>query len=365
MNDKTFPSPVDLGNLSYPEMERFVVQDLGQPKFRALQLWQWVWRKNVADFESMTDISREIRALLTERAMIRRPEIATVRESKDGTIKFLLRLADGELVETVLIPSVAPKREGARYARVTQCLSTQVGCAMGCTFCSTGGMGFTRNMSMGEILGQVQVARAYLNDTEPDRPVIRNLVYMGMGEPLLNLAEVMRSLKVLHHPKGLAFSARRITVSTCGIREGLRELGDSGLAFLAVSLHAPSQELRARLMPKAARWPLEDLVASLASYPLKTRERITLEYLVIGGVNDGPEQAGQLVRLCARLKAKLNLIPYNPTPGSPYKPPTPEALLAFEKMLWDKRVTAIVRKSKGQDIEAACGQLRASMEQSS
>ncbi|HJA07795.1 MAG TPA: 23S rRNA (adenine(2503)-C(2))-methyltransferase RlmN [Candidatus Mailhella merdigallinarum] len=352
---------VDLCNLSFPELERFVTVDLGQPKFRALQIWQWIWRKNVADFEAMTDVSRETRALLTERATLSRPEVAVVRQSSDGTVKFLLRLADGEHVETVLIPSDAPPRPGDRAGRMTQCLSTQVGCAMGCTFCSTGGLGFTRNMSMGEILGQLQAARAWLGDDLPERPIIRNLVYMGMGEPLLNLPQVMRSLQTLHHPRGLNFSARRITVSTCGIEHGLRELGESGLAYLAVSLHAPTQELRARLMPKAARWPLDELVTALESYPLKTRERITLEYLVIGGVNDGPEQARQLVRLCSRLKAKLNLIPYNPTPGSAYRPPTPESLLAFEKMLWDKHVTAIVRKSKGQDIEAACGQLRAAL----
>ena len=172
----------------------------------------------------------------------------------------------------------------------------------------------------------------------------------------------MKSLETLHHQRGLAFSARRVTVSTCGIEQGLRELGDSGLAYLAVSLHAPTQELRERLMPRAARWPLDELLNALESYPLKTRERITLEYLVIGGVNDGPEQARQLVRICSRLKAKLNLIPYNPTPGSPYAPPSPESLLAFERMLWNKNITAIVRKSKGQDIEAACGQLRAALD---
>ncbi|MCH5277807.1 MAG: 23S rRNA (adenine(2503)-C(2))-methyltransferase RlmN [Desulfovibrionaceae bacterium] len=350
---------VDLCNLSFPELERFVTAGLRQPPFRALQIWQWIWRKNVTDFAAMTNVSRETRALLAERATLSRPDVALVRQSADGTVKFLLRLADGEHVETVLIPSDAPIRPGDRAARMTQCLSTQVGCPMGCTFCSTGGMGFTRNMSMGEILGQVQAARAWLGDDAPERPIIRNLVYMGMGEPLLNLPEVMRSLRTLHHPRGLNFSARRITVSTCGLEQGLRELGESGLAYLALSLHAPSQELRARLMPRAARWPLNELVAALENYPLKTRERITLEYLVIGGVNDGPDQARQLVRICSRLKAKLNLIPYNPTPGSPYRPPAPESLLAFEKMLWDKHVTAIVRKSKGQDIEAACGQLRA------
>lgn len=359
---RTAAGKVDLNNLSYEELERFVIAELGLPKFRAAQLWQWIWKKNATNFDAMTDVSRETRALLHERAALYRPEVVLVRQSKDGTVKFLLKLADGEHIETVLIPSEAPKRPGDPAPRMTQCLSTQVGCAMACTFCSTGSLGFTRNMSMGEILGQVQAARAWLGDDRPEHPIVRNLVYMGMGEPLLNLRETMRSLHTLHHPRGLAFSSRRITVSTCGIQHGLRELGESNLAFLAVSLHAPTQELRAQLMPKAARWPLEDLLNALESYPLNTRERITLEYLVIGGVNDGAEQARQLVRICSRLKAKLNLIPYNPTPGSPYKPPTMTSLLAFEKMLWAKKVTAILRKSKGQDIEAACGQLRAAME---
>lgn len=344
-------------DLSFRELEAFVTSELGLPKFRALQIWQWIWRKNARTFAEMTDMAKDVRALLAERCRIVWPEIALVRESKDGTVKFLLRLADGEHVETVLIPST----DKAGSTRMTQCLSTQVGCAMACTFCSTGKLGFTRNMSMGEILGQVQAARAWLGDTQPEKPIIRNLVYMGMGEPLLNLKEVMKSLETLHHQRGLAFSSRRITVSTCGIEAGLRKLGDSGLAYLAVSLHAPTQELREQLMPRAALWHLDDLLASLESYPLKTRERVTLEYLVIGGLNDGPDQARQLVRICSRLKAKLNLIPYNPTPDSPYSPPTPESLLAFEKMLWNKNITAIVRKSKGQDIEAACGQLRAAL----
>ena len=349
---------VNICDLTFGELEHFVTDTLTLPRFRALQIWQWIWRRNARSFDEMTDIAKDVRALLAERCRISWPEISLVRKSSDGTVKFLLRLADGEHIETVLIPST----DKAGATRMTQCLSTQVGCAMACTFCSTGKLGFTRNMSMGEILGQVQAARAWLGDTLPEKPLIRNLVYMGMGEPLLNLREVMKSLETLHHQRGLAFSARRVTVSTCGIEQGLRELGDSGLAYLAVSLHAPTQELRERLMPRAARWPLDELLNALESYPLKTRERITLEYLVIGGVNDGPEQARQLVRICSRLKAKLTLIPYNPTPGSPYAPPSPESLLAFERMLWNKNITAIVRKSKGQDIEAACGQLRAALD---
>ena len=250
---------VNICDLAFGELEAFVTGELGLPRFRTLQIWQWIWRRNARAFDDMTDIAKDVRVRLAERCRIVWPEISLVRKSEDGTVKFLLRLADGEHVETVLIPST----DKAGTTRMTQCLSTQVGCAMACTFCSTGKLGFTRNMSMGEILGQVQAARAWLGDTLPERPIIRNLVYMGMGEPLLNLKEVMKSLETLHHQRGLAFSARRVTVSTCGIKNGLRELGDSGLAYLAVSLHAPTQELRERLMPRAARWHLDDLLAAL------------------------------------------------------------------------------------------------------
>ena len=346
---------VDILNLTYPELEGFIVGELGEPRFRAGQIWQWLWGKNAASFAEMTDVSKHLRARLEERAVIRLPEVAEVRTSADGTEKLLLRLADGALVETVIIPSVG--RDGTM--RLAQCLSSQVGCAMGCTFCSTGAMGFTRNMTAGEILGQVLAARARLGDNRPDRPMIRNLVFMGMGEPLLNLKEVTRALSMLHHERGLAFSPRRVTVSTCGIKRGLRELGDSGLAFLAVSLHAPNQALRARIMPGAAVWPLDELMAALAEYPLKTRERITFEYLLLGGVNDGPEHARELARLISPIKAKLNLIAYNPSAGQPYEAPSEERILAFERILWDKYITAILRMSKGRDINAACGQLAA------
>lgn len=349
---------INLNSLSYAELENFVTNELNVSKYRAMQLWNWIWAKNSLDFEEMSDMSKETRQLLREKAYLFRPTIVKVSKSSDGTTKFLLRLEDGELIETVLIPSLSKDGKG----RVTQCLSTQVGCAMGCTFCSTGRLGFTRNMTMGEILGQVQAARAYIEDTHPEHPLIRNLVFMGMGEPLLNFDNLMKSLEALHHKKGLAFSTRRITVSTCGIPKGLKELGDSNLAYLAVSLHAPTQEKREMLMPKAAKWHLEDLLSALEGYTLHTRERMTLEYLVIGGVNDTPEDARELVRICSRLKAKLNLIPYNDTPGSPYKASSFENLLRFEKALWAKNVTAIIRKSKGQDIEAACGQLRAEYE---
>ena len=284
---------INLLDYTLPELTDWMQNELGEPKFRAVQVWQWIWQKMARDFDAMTNVSKACRERLAQCAEIRWPEIVTVEQSSDDTTKFLLRLQDGAEVETVLIPS--DSREGVR--RWTQCLSSQVGCAMACTFCSTGTMGFERNMTMGEILGQILVAREHLGDTRPDWPVLRNLVFMGMGEPLLNLKNVMRALESLNNDKGLNFSPRRITVSTCGIEKGLRELGESGLAYLAVSLHAPTQELRARIMPKAARWPLEDLLQALKSYPLKTRERITFEYLLLGGVNDGLEQARQLARV--------------------------------------------------------------------
>ncbi|MBZ2172413.1 23S rRNA (adenine(2503)-C(2))-methyltransferase RlmN [Nitratidesulfovibrio sp. SRB-5] len=347
---------IDILNLTYDELEAWMTDTLGEPRFRARQVWQWLWQKNARSFDAMTNVSKATRARLAEAARITWPEVRTVKTSSDGTVKFLLALADGALVETVLIPSES--REGK--VRMTQCLSCQVGCAMGCTFCSTGSMGFERNMTMAEILGQVLVAREHLGDDRPDHPIVRNLVFMGMGEPLLNLNEVMRSLRTLNDEFGLCFSPRRITVSTCGIEKGLRELGESGLAFLAVSLHAPNQEVRARIMPRAARWTLDDLMAALESYPLKTRERITFEYLLLGGVNDSIDHARELVRLVSRTKAKLNLIVYNPAEGLPYEAPSQARILAFEQYLWSKNVTAIIRKSKGQDIKAACGQLKAS-----
>lgn len=344
----------DLLNLTYPELEALVTQDLGQPRFRAGQIWQWLWQKNVTDINAMTDVSLATRRLLQETTTVCLPEIVTEQVSADGTRKLLLKLRDGQTVETVLIPGET--RDGT--IRWSQCLSCQVGCVMGCTFCSTGTMGFIRNMTAGEILAQVLVGKRVLADDNPGRPLIRNLVFMGMGEPLLNLKEILRGLEMLNDPKGLNFSPRRITVSTCGIKPGLKQLGESGRAFIAVSLHAPTQALRAQIMPKAAQWQLNDLVDALEAYPLKTRESITLEYMLMGGVNDRPQHAKELGQIAKRLKAKLNLIVYNPVAGLPYSAPGEADVAAFQKILWDMGLTAILRKSKGQDIDAACGQLR-------
>jgi len=352
MTDATAtPAKTDLLNLTRSELEAFVVDGLKLPRFRADQLWHWLWRRGARGFDQMTNLSKDLKAKLAARCFISRPSAEVVRVSTDGTIKLLLRLADGERIETVLIPM------GRTY---TQCLSTQVGCAMACTFCSTGELGLTRNMTMGEILGQVLEGRAYL--AENGLPDLKNLVFMGMGEPLMNLTELLRSLETLGNPEGISISPRRSTVSSVGIPAGLKILGDSGLAVPAISLHAPTQELREKLMPKAARVPLDELLGCLDRYPMKSRERVTYEYILLGGVNDSIAHAKQLVKLLGQRRCKVNLIGYNPPPpeagSAPYRAPDPADVLAFEDYLRSKRITTFLRRSMGQDIAAACGQLK-------
>ncbi|GFK95341.1 putative dual-specificity RNA methyltransferase RlmN [Fundidesulfovibrio magnetotacticus] len=346
------PSPPDRPNLldlSFHQLESFLVE-LGEKPFRARQVWQWLWQKRLASPLEMTNLSKDLRARLADAADIRLPAVAQRLESRDGTVKFLLEFDPATRVETVLIP------EKDRY---TQCLSTQAGCAMACTFCRTGTMGLARNLSPGEILAQILVARNHLQDAGRTLH-LRNLVFMGMGEPLLNYDNLLQALEALHHPQGLDFSTRRVTVSTVGVEPGILEFGRSGLGALAVSLHAPNQELRAQLMPKAARMlPLDRLMDTLAQYPLKPREHITFEYVLLGGVNDSPALARDLVRLLSHVKGKVNLIAYNESPGIPFTSPSPETVEAFQKILWDKSITVTLRKSKGRDIAAACGQLAA------
>lgn len=343
----TMPNLLDM---PLEELAPFVAS-LGEPSYRATQIWQWLWDKGARSFDDMTNLPKPLRAKLAGAAEVRWPEVAEVRESSDETVKFLLRLADGQLVETVLIPERTHR---------TLCMSTQVGCSLGCTFCTTGTMGFTRNMTMGEILGQVLVARAWMEERGLERKELKNLVFMGMGEPLLNLVELMKSLEALVSEMGLNFSSRRITVSTVGIPKGLEVLGDSGLAMLAVSLHAPTQALREQLMPRAAKSvPLDELMEALDRYPLRPRQRITYEYILLKGVNDRPEHAKGLVKLLGQRKAKVNLIACNPGPESPYEAPERIDVLTFEKLLHVKGLTATIRHSKGRDIDAACGQLKA------
>jgi 23S rRNA (adenine2503-C2)-methyltransferase len=344
----------DILDLTYPELEAAVTAQ-GHPPFRARQLWQWLWRKGARKFEEMTSLAGKFREELDREWRIARPVLINARQSEDGTVKLLLGLADGASVETVLI---------AEKGRYTQCLSCQIGCAMGCTFCSTGLMGLTRNMTGGEIAAQVLAGRDYLRAHGLGSDV-KNLVYMGMGEPLLNWEQVKRSLDILTHAGGLDFSRRRITLSTCGIKDRLEVFSAEGLALPAISLHAPTQEIRAKLMPKAARRHLDDLMADLRAIALRPRERVTIEYILIKGVNDGLEHARQLARLLSHLKCKINLIAFNPGPGIPYEAPDPEDVQAFQDLLRRKNFTVILRKSKGQDIAAACGQLKTEMDMQS
>lgn len=337
--------------LTYAELEA-AVQAMGHQFFRARQLWQWLWRKGVRDFSAMTNIARDFRDQLGREWVVAWPEIVETRRSSDGTAKLLLRLTDGVTVETVLIPD---------KDRYTQCLSCQIGCPMGCTFCSTGLMGFVRNMTGGEIAAQVLVARDFLR-AHGLAEEVKNLVYMGMGEPLLNWPEVRKSLDILSHAEGLEFSRRRITLSTCALRGGLEVFGAEGLALPAISLHAPTQEIREKLMPGAAKWHIDDLIVALQQLQLKPRERVTIEYILIRGVNDSLEHARTLVRLLSHLKCKINLIAYNPGPGIGYEAPEPEDVQAFENLLRKKGFTVTLRKSKGLDIAAACGQLKTEVE---
>ncbi len=361
------PHPPNLLELTLPALET-LFRDLGEKPFRAKQLFQWLWAKDARDFDAMTNLAKGLRAALAEAATIHAPRVVHDAIAADGTVKLLLSLADDARVEAVLIP------EKDHY---TLCCSTQVGCAMGCRFCATGTLGFTRHMTGGEIAGQVLAARRFLAETRDERIVraasgggaaplpLRNLVYMGMGEPLNNLAHTLASLELVTHPLGLDHSPRRITVSTVGVPgEAMQRLGETGLASLAVSLHAPTQALRQELMPRAAKaLPLSRLMEACQDYPLRPRQRITFEYVLLGGVNDQPAHARELARLLSNFRGsrpKLNLIAYNPsfmTGDAPFTAPTTEAVTAFQDILRAKDFTAMLRKSKGQDIAAACGQL--------
>jgi len=339
----------NLLDMTFHELETFLV-GLGARPYAARQVWQWIFQRGAVDFAGMTDLTKEMRAKLEERARIAYPTLADLRESRDGTAKFLLELADGQRIESVLIP------EEDHY---TLCLSSQAGCALACVFCATGKLGFSRNLGHGEIVSQILVAKRYL-DARLGELNLRNLVFMGMGEPLLNCDTLCAAIESIRHPQGLNISSRRITVSTAGVADKLTAFGRLGMASLAVSLHAPTQELRRQLMPRAAEaWPLETLIKELRAYPLKARDRITFEYIMLDGVNDSLVQAKELVRLLAPLKAKVNLIAANPSPEMPFAPPPRDRIEAFQNYLKDKGLTTTLRKSKGADIAAACGQLRA------
>ncbi len=335
---------VHLKNLSLEKLEAFVVS-LGEKPFRAAQLARWLYGRGARSFAEMTDLAKPFRDKLKENAWISFLDPVEVRVASDGTKKYRFILDDREGIETVLLPE---------KDHSTLCLSTQVGCNLGCKFCLTGKRGFLRNLDPSEIIDQIIAVRAGLQPGEK----LTNLVFMGMGEPLNNFGNVVQALEVIRSPRGLQFSHRRVTLSTAGIIPRMEEIGSRRhFIKLAVSLNASSDEQRNRLMPINRKYPLKDLLAACRRIPLAPREKITFEYVLIRGVNDSKEDARRLARLLQGIPAKVNLIPFNEHFPSPFHRPGDETILRFREVLLAKGFTTVVRKSKGVDILAACGQL--------
>jgi len=335
---------LDLGGLELDELEA-ELERLGEPRFRGRQIFEWIHQHGVTDPGRMTNIPGRLRESLAASRSIDTPALVDRESSSDGTVKSRLRLGDGREIEAVFIPDTPAQ---------TLCLSTQVGCAMACAFCLTGLMGWVRHLSAGEIVGQVRKLAA-------DHGLLGrrfNLVLMGMGEPLHNYDATMKALRVLTSAQGLGMSPRRITLSTVGLVPALDRLAGEGIMpNLAVSLHATTDELRNRLVPTNRKYGVEDLVAACRRFPLAKRARITFEYVLLSGVNDSAADARQLARLLSDLKSKVNLLPFNEAPGLPFVRPSETTVNAFAKTLSDRGVIVSVRKSRGRDIRAACGQL--------
>ena len=336
---------IDLKSLTLDQLEQFL-SELGKEKYRAKQILHWMYQRHITDFEQMTDLAKQFRSRLAERAYISSWQPEMVEESSDGTRKYLFRLDDGESVEVVRIPM----DEG----RTTLCISTQVGCAMGCRFCMTGTFGLTRNLRPEEIVNQVC---AVLRDGP-----ISNIVLMGMGEPLHNLDNVITALKILYLDDGLGYGTRRVTLSTCGLVPEIRELSQKIKVNLAVSLNATTDEIRNQLMPINQRYPLKKLLAACRDYVRDTRQRVTFEYILIGGINDSPADVKRLVKLLHGIRCKVNLIAFNEHEGAVFKAPTEKTIKIFQSYLLQRKIVATLRASKGQDISAACGQLKGKLE---
>jgi len=351
----------DLRSLSAEALGELVAE-LGEKPYRARQVFRWLHRNGAASLEEMTDLPTRLRAALAERCDLRTLSRAEERRSGDGTIKWTWRTADGLLVESVYMPHGGDgEGEAGNRPRRTLCVSTQVGCAMGCTFCLTGTMGLARNLGAGEIADQVHRANrrlVELGEGPAPRP-LTNLVFMGMGEPLHNYEELKGALGLLLHPDGPDFSHRHVTVSTSGLVPEIERLGRETPVKLAISLNATTDAQREALMPVDRRWPIAALLEACRRFPMRQGRRITFEYVLLGGVNDSDDDAGRLARLVSGIPAKVNLIPYNASPGLGFAAPSPERVEAFRRILDARRVTAVVRRNRGRDIAAACGQLAA------
>ncbi len=346
-----------------------VVAHLGEKPYRARQIFRRLHRNGAASFDEMTDLPRELRARLAERFALRTLQVSEEQRSRDGTIKWRWRTVDGRFVESVYMPAPGGEGDGGDEDgeggrgrdRRTLCVSSQVGCAVGCTFCMTGTMGLARNLGPGEIADQVHRANrrlVELGEGPAPRP-LTNLVFMGMGEPLHNFESLKLALELLLCEDGPNFSHRHVTVSTSGVVPQIRRLGEETQVKLAISLNATTDAQRDRLMPINRRWPMSELLEACRTFPMKQGRRITFEYVLLGGVNDTDEDAERLARLLAGMPAKVNLIPYNDNPGLGFRAPDPARVEAFRERLVQRQLTVVVRRSRGQDIAAACGQLAA------
>jgi 23S rRNA (adenine2503-C2)-methyltransferase len=371
---RTFPSPPPAPRPAsgkglhpvarLPEEWRPFLAELGEPAFRADQIYRWIHAQGVFEPERMSNLSRGLRARLEELKLACPLTEVSARRSSDGTRKLLLRLHDGLAIECVLIPQGPlddededddQDGESVSDKPLTLCVSTQVGCAMGCVFCASGQAGLKRGLGAHEIVSQVIVARRHLDPGER----IRNLVFMGMGEPLHHYAETARTIHLLNHPLGHAMSPRRITVSSVGLINGIKRLGEDfgGKVGLAISLHAPDTDTRSEIIPMNRHQPMAELMQALRAYPLPKRRRITIEYTLIDGVNDRVEHARRLAETLRGLPSKVNLIPMNPIAASDLRAPRAEAVDAFRRELSRLRVSCSVRQTRGDDVDAACGQL--------
>ncbi len=324
-------------------------ESIGEKPFRAQQILKWVYHHAETEFEAMTDLGIALRQKLNLIAEIKLPEILQEQRSIDGTVKWLIGFQGGNAVETVYIPE---KRRG------TLCVSSQVGCALNCSFCSTGAQGFARNLTTSEIIGQVWLAAKALGHERNGLRKITNIVMMGMGEPLLNFDAVVPALSVMRNDLGFGFGAKRVTVSTAGLVPGIYRLGEKIDVALAVSLHSPIDEVRTGLVPLNRKYPIAELMQACRDFVSEKHKRtVTFEYTLIDGVNDHPDQARKLVKLLRTVPSKLNLIPFNPFPGTQYRCSSQEKITRFQEIVMQGGLIATVRKTRGEDIDAACGQL--------
>jgi len=347
----TKEAKTDIKSLQPHELEA-TVRELGEQRYRTRQIADWLYQKRVQTFDEMTDLPRQFRAQLAEQFAFSKIDVVRVLGSRDTTRKFLFRLSDETLIETVLIPA-SPALYGSRSDRRTICVSTQVGCAYGCKFCASGLEGFSRNLRPNEIVDQIIAVERETGEK------IDNIVFMGMGEPLANLENVLCAIRIINAPWGLGIGARHITVSTSGLAPQIRKLADDPLQIrLAISLHGATDEVRNQIMPINRRYNLDKLFEACDYYTKRKKQRLTFEYILIDNVNDSPEQARGLSRIARRLGVKVNLIPYNTVQGLPWSRPQPEEQEQFLSILRGNGVAATLRREKGHDIEAACGQLR-------